>query len=1066
MATPLVDHRSECGAGKIIEARRPRVSVIVPTKDRTLDLEATLASLFRQSVLPYEVVIVDQSKEPGRLPCSAWPGAVLLQYIYDPSISGASQARNRGMALATGDILLFLDDDVVLDRFFIEEILRTYHEDSKLDGVSGIITNYPRPPWPRLCWMRFFKQGPFFDERQEIYWNAERLRGELPIPIGKMGGGLMSFRAESVYGLEFDENLTGSSPGEDVDFCVQLLEKRDGRLALNPNARLEHKKSPAGRTQEHWLETEVRSWRYLYVKNWSRSIVNRLCFAWLTVGFLALTLFGCVRRFSCGPWIAFRAGMRKGLAMAGAGLLCLLLTVGCATDPIARRDRLVKDARSLMQQGKLQAAVIQLRRAIQYDKRHGESYYLLAQAEIGLRQWSPAFKALEEAHSLQPDRLDIRMAMGQIYLGSRDFDQAEQIAKEVLDRDPNSAAAYQLLGGVYIGREEPDKALAALRRTAELAPKDPAVWTSLAIAVTAVRQWEDAERFMKKALEADPHYVQGYQNLANYYRTRRRPDDEEQILRTGLAVNPQATDLFLAWADTLVARGKQNDAQAVLAELRKRNGDAGTAVKIGDFLYLRKDTEKALSEYRRAVELAPSSRDARVKMVDVLLGAGRVPEAEAVNNIILDRQPKDVMGRVGQARILLARGQRREAIAELRKQVTEAPESSEPHFFLGMAYWEDGDLAVAKSELNAALAASPDAPAVLAAAARFSLSQGEADVAQERAERLVQIAPSDVDYRLLLVRALLAGLHATRAVGQLEIALASSPSSADVYLALGEANDQLGKPEDAEKAYEAALRLSPRNERVLAALADSLERAGHHDRALVRFRQYVGEAPGDAAGHLILGFLLYRDRNLNAARAELEKALQVKPDSVKGRLQLAQVLQDMGESDAALAHYEKALAAQPRFAPLETLVGNLYLDRNDLVKARRHYEAALAVDPNFAIACGNLALVLTRQGASLDLALDLAQKAQRQLPDLDSITDTLAWVYFKRGAYGNAIPLMEDCVRKAPSRASYRYHLGMALLATGEKNKARSELQAALRLKLSADDSLEAQRALDSSSGR
>jgi tetratricopeptide (TPR) repeat protein len=146
--------------------------------------------------------------------------------------------------------------------------------------------------------------------------------------------------------------------------------------------------------------------------------------------------------------------------------------------------------------------------------------------------------------------------------------------------------------------------------------------------------------------------------------------------------------------------------------------------------------------------------------------------------------------------------------------------------------------------------------------------------------------------------------------------------------------------------------------------------------------------------------------------------------------------------------------------PLQTLVGNLYLEKGDLGRARSYFEQALAADPNFAIAAANLAWVYTKQGGNLDMALGLAQKARQLMPNVDSIADTLAWVQFKKGNLIMARPLLQDCVRKAPDRATYRYHLGMVLAASGDRQKAKTELEAALRLNLAADDANDARQAL------
>jgi tetratricopeptide (TPR) repeat protein len=81
-------------------------------------------------------------------------------------------------------------------------------------------------------------------------------------------------------------------------------------------------------------------------------------------------------------------------------------------------------------------------------------------------------------------------------------------------------------------------------------------------------------------------------------------------------------------------------------------------------------------------------------------------------------------------------------------------------------------------------------------------------------------------------------------------------------------------------------------------------------------------------------------------------------------------------------------------------------------------------------------------------------------PDLVNAADTLGWIQYKKGLHQAAVPLLEECVRKAPESATYRYHLGMALVATGQKEKARGQLEAALRLKLSGEDAIQAREGL------
>src|SRR5487761_832182 len=87
---------------------RPNISVIIPTKNRRAVLEETIRTLLVQTRMADELIIIDQSGTASFLKPSHLP----LKYIHNSKITGLTQARNEGVKQATGDIWLFLDDDV------------------------------------------------------------------------------------------------------------------------------------------------------------------------------------------------------------------------------------------------------------------------------------------------------------------------------------------------------------------------------------------------------------------------------------------------------------------------------------------------------------------------------------------------------------------------------------------------------------------------------------------------------------------------------------------------------------------------------------------------------------------------------------------------------------------------------------------------------------------------------------------------------------------------------------------------------------------------------------------
>ncbi len=280
-------------AGRNEQRASLAVSVIIPTKNRAGDLARTIETLLTQTVKPLELIIVDQSPTPTFTKQMAIP----VRLTHDPCLSGASVARNVGIDQAQGDIWLFLDDDVLLEPDFIERILEAYS--SGVTGVSGIITNYSVPPFRQRIWEKVFQAGPFRDDRQRIYRDAGRLQGAKPIRVRQFGAGLMSFRASAIRDHRFDPNLTGASPGEDIDFCAGL--PKESRLLIAPKARLIHNRSTESRDSTPWFSLDAQVAKYMYERHWKGGIWNNLCYAWLSAGYAIVAGLSSLKNRSTAP---------------------------------------------------------------------------------------------------------------------------------------------------------------------------------------------------------------------------------------------------------------------------------------------------------------------------------------------------------------------------------------------------------------------------------------------------------------------------------------------------------------------------------------------------------------------------------------------------------------------------------------------------------------------------------------------------------------------------------------------------------------------------------------------
>jgi GT2 family glycosyltransferase len=119
------------------------VSIVIATKDRQLHLVNCVQSIGEQATPPLQVIIVNDGKlnphNRERIE-SALPADTELILTDDSDASGLSDARNTGIEIATGEIVLFLDDDTILEPNFVRQLRDSYrtHDTDELAGIGGI----------------------------------------------------------------------------------------------------------------------------------------------------------------------------------------------------------------------------------------------------------------------------------------------------------------------------------------------------------------------------------------------------------------------------------------------------------------------------------------------------------------------------------------------------------------------------------------------------------------------------------------------------------------------------------------------------------------------------------------------------------------------------------------------------------------------------------------------------------------------------------------------------------------------------------------------------------------
>lgn len=235
-----------------------KVSVIIPTYNRCKDLRECLDSLFNVTNKPYEVIVVDSCSIDGteRLK-DCYP--IKFISIQEKNIE---KARNVGISVARGNVVFFLDDDVVIDRNWSKYLIKPY-EDSRVGGVGGRVVTYGKPKEYYID-VKNRVVGKVFDNGL-VLGNFD-----LPLPysteVDCLIGCNMSFRKDLLLKAGgFDENFKGNCFRDDTDICLRVR-KLGYKITYQPKALVWHKFK--GKTiNDEWIYWYVRNHTYFYLKN-------------------------------------------------------------------------------------------------------------------------------------------------------------------------------------------------------------------------------------------------------------------------------------------------------------------------------------------------------------------------------------------------------------------------------------------------------------------------------------------------------------------------------------------------------------------------------------------------------------------------------------------------------------------------------------------------------------------------------------------------------------------------------------------------------------------------------
>ncbi len=257
---------------------------------RPLAVKKLLDSVVNQTIPPNQIIIVDGSTNMETKEILK-NNSTIDYYLVSQEHRGLTKQRNFGVSKTneTTDIVAFLDDDLILEPNYFEEIIKTYQQYTEVIGVGGIDlkenTYFKKKESKIYSKLDYFEFDSWVSKEslrnkiRKIFGLISNLQPDL-IPEcghGRSGlppngktyqvehfmGGIASYKKELFDKISFSKYFEGYGLYEDFDFCVRSL--KYGKLYVNTNAHVWHYHDPAGRpNQNKYGKMVVRNGWYVW----------------------------------------------------------------------------------------------------------------------------------------------------------------------------------------------------------------------------------------------------------------------------------------------------------------------------------------------------------------------------------------------------------------------------------------------------------------------------------------------------------------------------------------------------------------------------------------------------------------------------------------------------------------------------------------------------------------------------------------------------------------------------------------------------------------------------------
>lgn len=657
---------------------------------------------------------------------------------------------------------------------------------------------------------------------------------------------------------------------------------------------------------------------------------------------------------------------------------------------------------------KFDDAKAELDAARKYDAKSLLVTYSQALLDFKQGKHAVALESIQQVLRESPNHMPSVLLAGMVQFALGATQQAEQHFKRYLEATPGDPYASRLLVAALLKNGDADRAIKSLAPLLKSGEKDAQLLTLAGEAYLRAKDFSRATEYFEQANAIAPDTA-GIKTALGMSRLA-KGDSARGIAELEAAVDldpkPAQAGVLLVMAHM---RLKEYDkALAAIAKLEKSDPENPLLPNLKGGVYLaKKDVAAARSSFQNALKLQANYFPAVSNLAQIEMQEKRPDLAKKRLEDFLEIDKKNMQAQLALAGIALSEGRNDEAIVLMEKAANEHPDELRPAALLAGQY----------------------------------LRVGEKQKSLVLAQKLQVSHPGNPDVLDLLAQAQLLNNDSSSALQTYKKLLALAPKSPVAHFRIASVHMAMGNQNAADEALKTAVALKPDFVDAHLASATLAERSGRMDQALKIAKQIQKQVPSNSAGYVLEGDLLMAQKKPELASKAYEQALANSQNGF-ALIKLHEALALSGKEKTAETRLMQWVKQRPSDVPVRMFLATKQLTRNQNKEAMEHYQAILEMDPNNAAALNNMALAYQQEKDPR--ALQFAEKALTHAPENPAILDTLGWLLVEQGNASRGLPLLQKAVSLAPKQPDIRYHLVHGLLKSGDKNKARQELETLL----------------------